>query len=209
MTMTNLSIETRIIDYTIHLKELHRSHNFSAYFYVNADIQCCIKYDNKETGFILQTGHSFINNNNSLPSNDLEIYDESCDDKLLLDISFLCEIDFDDNDTIESLNAIYDTNYTADYLRAIYLALQELINEAQNIIVEAENKAESELEDDNTIYVLQRFVDIDNDGNVYAESYPDLLTFTDRKDADIYLSNNKYSSIISKEEAYSEFPEQI
>lgn len=199
-----MEITTAIVLSEIHSAELKRSNNISDYFFVTADIVCNIEYDNKTSNFCLQTGSSYHHNDYSLPTNDLSIYSDSCDDVL---INMLHSETVDDNN-VDYINEECETHYSLVELLSINEALNDLVIDAQQIITDAEQEAEQELEDDPTIYILGEFYERCEETEQLRQcDYPIVSKFYDQNKADNYIEKTEHTRIISKEEANSNYSE--
>lgn len=203
-----MNITTEITSSEIHSSELKRSNSASDYFFITADIVCTISYDDRTTVFLLQTGSYYINNDYSLPTNSLSIYDESCNDVLIELLERETTRELEKQNTIDSINEDCETSYSMTDMIEIKTALNDLVIEAKQIIQEAEDHAEAELEADSTIYVLKEYIETEEEtGQRIPYDYPSIEKFSSHNDAEKYVDETKNTRIISKEDAISDYTE--
>ena len=200
-----MAIKTKILSSELETPILISTNTYADYFYVPASIEVQVG----EYKAALQTGLSYCHNDYKCPGNNLEVYEEG-GDLILFKLDQAYESIIDNDDFIAELNEDCSTSYTSTELADMRNALVEVIINAQQLIREAQEEAEAELEADHNIYVMHTEREEDEDtGEKRACSEPELRIFDDQHEAQDYVDViNKtvdMALIITKETARSRF----
>ena len=196
-----------IISSDIESVELKTSNNYQDYFFVNCDVEIEVSIAGDTHQAVLQTGHSYYLGDYSLPSNCLDVYDDSIND-VLVELDNYSETELDDSSNIEQINDVCDTEYTMKELQDAHAELREVMQEAQALVSEAEQEAEEKLEADETVYVLESFYEECGHGRRECGE-PSLVKFATQDEASEYIENNDDCEIISRARAYRSFAHQM
>ena len=197
-----MKITSKITHQEILGAELKTSNNRSDYFYIDVAISIELEVEGVTHGAELQTGHDFYMGDYGLPSNLLSVYGEGL-------LSLLDDSNLSDQEDADDVNGRADTEHTLDQLLEIKEALRDVMIDAQSIVSEAEREAEAELESDETVYVVQDYIEELYDGRKEAFGPPALKCFDTEEEAESYIEENSNSYTISKEAAWERFKEQL
>jgi hypothetical protein len=176
-------------------------------FYIPASISIEI------AGFkaVMINGH-WENNDPDILSNSLSL-SETDSDELLVELGNRTRLsDLDDTDFVSELNHRCKTNYSANVLLDIYLAINECISDGGNLISIAQNEAQEKMDADTNFYVEYIECEEVHEGRYRQCDEPELKVFATESEAQDFIdriNTGDIAEIVSKEYARAEFPDNF